>query len=111
MQCRQGTHQHATSSSEQGLEVGPCEHGTERPGFIQVPDFCSGLRTISFPRRSPCVVSNEETVVLDGLVVSVTVIGHKVSGFKPGRGRWIFKGDNNLQHAFLRRGSKAVGPM
>jgi hypothetical protein len=27
------------------------------------------------------------------------------------RGRWIFKGDKNPQHTFLRRGSKAVGPM
>jgi hypothetical protein len=27
------------------------------------------------------------------------------------RGRWIFKGDKNPEHHFLRRGSKAVGPM
>jgi hypothetical protein len=31
--------------------------------------------------------------------------------FKPGRRQWIFKGDKNPQHAFLRIGSKAVGPM
>jgi hypothetical protein len=44
-------------------------------------------------------------------VVGVIAIGPKVRGFKPGRGRRIFKGDKNLQHAFLGRGSKAVGPM
>jgi hypothetical protein len=35
----------------------------------------------------------------------------KVRGFKPSRGRWIFKGDNNPQHVFLRRERKAVGAM
>jgi hypothetical protein len=34
-----------------------------------------------------------------------------VCRFSPGRERWIFKGDKNPQHAFLRRGSKAVGSM
>jgi hypothetical protein len=34
-------------------------------------------------------------VVLGGLVVSVLATGPKVRGFNPGRGRWIFKGDNN----------------
>jgi hypothetical protein len=33
------------------------------------------------------------SVVLGGLVVSVLVIEQKVRGFKPGRRRWIFKGD------------------
>jgi hypothetical protein len=47
-------------------------------------------------------------VALGGLVVSVLATGPKVRGFNPGRGRWIFKGDKNPQHNFLRRGSKAV---
>jgi hypothetical protein len=47
--------------------------------------------------------STDNEVVLDGLVVIVFAIGPKVRGYKPGRGRWIFKGDKNLQHAFLRR--------
>jgi hypothetical protein len=34
-------------------------------------------------------------VVLGGLVIIVLVIEPKVRGFKPGQGRWIFKGDNN----------------
>jgi hypothetical protein len=50
-------------------------------------------------------------VALRDPVVSVLVIGPKVRGFKPGREQWIFKGDKNLQHDFLRRGSKAVGTM
>jgi hypothetical protein len=40
----------------------------------------------------------------------VLVSGPEVGGFKPWRRRWIFKGDKNPQHDFLRRGSKAVGP-
>jgi hypothetical protein len=44
-------------------------------------------------------------------VVSVLATGPKVRGFDPDRGRWVFKGDKNPKHHFLRRGSKAVGPM
>jgi hypothetical protein len=46
-------------------------------------------------------------IVLGGLVVIVLAIGLKVRG----RGLWIFMGDTNPYHDFLRRGSKAVGPM
>jgi hypothetical protein len=46
-----------------------------------------------------------------GPVVSVFATGPKVCGFNPGRGRWIFKGDKNPEHNFLRRGRKAVGHM
>ena len=42
---------------------------------------------------------------------SVLAFSTPVRGFKPGRSRRIFKGEKNPQHAFLRRGSKAVGPM
>jgi hypothetical protein len=41
---------------------------------------------------------------LYGLVVSVLATGPKVRGFDPDRGRWIFKGDKNPEHHFLRRG-------
>jgi hypothetical protein len=34
-------------------------------------------------------------VVLGGVMVTVLAIGPKVRGFKPGRERWISKGDNN----------------
>jgi hypothetical protein len=39
-------------------------------------------------------------------VVSVLATGPKVRGFDPDRGRWIFKGDKNPEHNFLR--SKVV---
>jgi hypothetical protein len=55
--------------------------------------------------------SNFERVALSGVMVSVIVIGPTVRGLRPGRGQWIFKGDINPQHAFLRRGSKAFGLM
>ena len=43
--------------------------------------------------------------------LSVLAFGTQVRGFKPGRSHRIFKGEKNPQHAFLRRGSKAVCPM
>jgi hypothetical protein len=42
---------------------------------------------------------------------SVLAIGPKVRVSKPGQGDEFFKGDKYPQHAFLERGSKAVGPM
>ena len=42
---------------------------------------------------------------------SVLAFSTQVRKFKPGRSHRIFKGRKNPQHAFLRRGSKAVGPM
>ena len=42
---------------------------------------------------------------------SVLPLSTQVRGFKPGRSRQDFSGRKNSQHAFLRRGSKAVGPM
>jgi hypothetical protein len=46
-----------------------------------------------------------------GLGVSALVFGTQVRGLKPGRSRWIFQGEKNPQSAFLRKGSKTVGPM
>ena len=42
---------------------------------------------------------------------SVLPLSTQVCGFKPGRSRQDFSGWKNPQHAFLRRGSKAVGAM
>jgi hypothetical protein len=47
----------------------------------------------------------------DGLVVSILSSGTHDRGFKPGRSRSDFFGRKNTQHAFLRRGSKAVRPV
>jgi intein-encoded DNA endonuclease-like protein len=41
----------------------------------------------------------------------VLAFSNQVRVFKPGRRRRIFQGENNYQHDFLRRGSKAVCPM
>jgi hypothetical protein len=46
-----------------------------------------------------------------GLGVSALAFGTQVRGFKPGRSRRIFQGEKNPQRAFLRKGSKTVGPM
>jgi hypothetical protein len=46
-----------------------------------------------------------------GLVVSMLASGTQVRGFAPGRSRRIFFGRKNPQHAFLRKGSKAVCSM
>ena len=37
--------------------------------------------------------------------------GSEVRGFKPGRGRWISSERKNPEYDFLRKGSKAVGPV
>jgi hypothetical protein len=60
---------------------------------------------------APTGIRSPERPALGGLVVSVLATGPKVRGFDPDRWRWIFKGDKNPEHHFLRRGSKAVGPM
>jgi hypothetical protein len=54
---------------------------------------------------------NIHIVVLGGLVVIALATGPKVSGFKPGRSRWIFKSEKIQQLDFLRKRNKAVGPM
>ena len=35
----------------------------------------------------------------------------EVRVFKPGRGRWIFSERKNPEYDFLRKGTKAVGPV
>jgi hypothetical protein len=42
-------------------------------------------------------------------VVSVLATGPKVRGFDPDRGRWIFKGDKNPEHHFLRHVKEPSG--
>ena len=47
----------------------------------------------------------------DGPVVIILASGSEVRGFDPGRGRWIFSECKNPEYDFLRKGSKAVGPV
>ena len=46
-----------------------------------------------------------------GLWVACCLEVPKSAGSNPAEAVRIFQGEKNLQHAFLRRGSKAVGPM
>ena len=46
-----------------------------------------------------------------GSVVIILATGPEVRGFKPSRGRWIFSEHNYPEYDFLRKGSKAVGPV
>jgi hypothetical protein len=44
-------------------------------------------------------------------VVSMLASGTQDRGFAPGRSPSDFSGEKNPQHAFLRKGSKAICPM
>ena len=46
-----------------------------------------------------------------GLGVACWPLEPKFAGSNPAEAVGFFKGEKNPQHAFLRRGSKAVGPM
>ena len=41
----------------------------------------------------------------------ILATGSEVRGFKPGRSRWIFSERKNPEYGFLRKGSRAVGPV
>jgi hypothetical protein len=60
---------------------------------------------------APSNITYVLVVVLDSEMVSGLAIGHQVRGFKPSRVLKISKDDKNQQHDFLRRRSKAIGPM
>ena len=65
--------------------------------------------TIVHAKNQIFILSSAELHILK--TVEQMAFSTQVRGFKPGRSRRIFKGRKNPQHAFLRRGSKAVGPM
>ena len=46
-----------------------------------------------------------------GPVVIILATGSEVRRFKSSRGRWIFAERKNPEYYFLRKGSKAVGPV
>ena len=46
-----------------------------------------------------------------GPVVIILASGSEVRVFDSGRGRWIFLELKNPEYDFLRKGSKAVGPV
>ena len=51
------------------------------------------------------------TVDPSGPVVIILASGSEVHGFDPGWGRWIVSERKNPEYGFLRKGSKAVGPV
>ena len=57
------------------------------------------------------VVNEAQIVDPGGLGVIILASGPEVRGFDPGRGRWIFSERKNPEYDFLRKGSKAVGPV
>ena len=57
------------------------------------------------------ICNNLEVVDPGGPVVIILDCGSEVRGFDPGRGRWIFSERKNPEYDFLRKGSKAVGPV
>ena len=46
-----------------------------------------------------------------GPVVIILASGSEVCGFDPSQGQWIFSERKNPEYDFLRKGSKAVGPI
>ena len=55
--------------------------------------------------------TNNKISGFDGLEVVCWPLVPKFAGSNPAEAVRIFQGKKNPQHAFLRRGSKAVGPM
>ena len=46
-----------------------------------------------------------------GPVLIILASGTDVRGFDPDQGQWIFSERKNPEYDFLRKGSKAVGPV
>ena len=59
----------------------------------------------------PNVVSHYGQVYISQKVCISGSTGSEIRGFKPGRSRWIVSEHKNPEYDFLRKVSKAVGPM
>jgi hypothetical protein len=71
----------------------------------------SGIESVTFLVVEQCLYQLFHHVSgFCGLAVSMLASGTQDRGLKPGRSFQIFE-QKNPQHAFLRRGSKAVCPM
>jgi hypothetical protein len=72
----------------------------------------SEIKTGDVPNTTQeCQHLHRHLVILDGIMVTVLVIGAKVRGFKPGQGRRIFKSYKIRNTPSFGGGSKAVCPM
>ena len=63
-----------------------------------------GISLLRLQHWKPCLSS----VLVDhgGPVFIILATGSEVSGFSPGRGRWIFSESKNAEYDLLRKGSK-----
>ena len=61
------------------------------------------------PIRRP--VFDSRRVDYGGPMIIILASGSEVRGLDPGRGRWIFSERKNPEYGFLRKGSKAMGPV
>jgi hypothetical protein len=73
-------------------------------------DVLKLLREDGFRLMAP-LISNIHEKRLRWSRGSVLPLSTQVHGFKPVRSHQDFSGQKNPHHAFLRKGSKAVGPM
>jgi len=72
---------------------------------------CSEIRTKSTQSEHHVNFFNIKPGGFGGLGVACWPLVPKFAGSNPAEAVGFFKGEKNPQHAFLRRGSKAVGPM
>ena len=56
-------------------------------------------------------VKNMVMTTFKKLSCIINIMGKSLRGFKPGRGWCIFSEGKSPEYDFLRKGSKAVGPM
>ena len=74
--------------------------------------YCSGgEHSVKSVRPALEMEASKEERRPGGPVVILLSSGSEVGGFDPGRGRWIFSERKNPKDDFLRKGSKAVGPV
>jgi hypothetical protein len=79
-------------------------------GLIRKAYIDDDYFTFILSTRSNVILNVSWHVVLGDRVVIVLVIRPKVRGIKPGRGRWIFKGEKILRTTSFE-GEEAADPM
>ena len=72
---------------------------------------CKYLQISSYPPTLKVWVVHIRKVDPGGPVFIILTTKSEVPGFDPGRGRWTFSEGKNPEYGFLRKGSKAVGPV
>ena len=82
---------------------------------MSMPSKRSRVRFPVYPRNVSGSIGSgmgsTGSVDTGGPVVIILASGSEVREFDPSRGRWIFSEGKNPEYDFLRKGSKAVGPV